>query len=217
MNDGIRILLAEDHTIVRSSMSMLLSSYGFVIVGEAETGQEAVEKALQLHPDIILLDITLPDIDGIEVTRRICTNWPEAKILALTMHSEDLYLVPFLEAGGSGYVRKSAADRDVLNAIESIMNGETFIAKDGVKTLLRVHSQAKDSPGVPGPEVLSERESIVLELTARGYTSREIGELVGISPRTVETYRSRILVKLGLVHRYELVEYALQHKIIGAG
>lgn len=217
MSDGIRILLAEDHTIVRNSMSMLLSSYGFVVVGEAETGQEAVEKALLLHPDIILLDITLPDIDGIEVTRSICANWPEAKILALTMHSEDLYLVPFLEAGGSGYVRKSAADRDVLSAIESIMKGETFVAEDGVKTLLRVHSLANNSPAVPGPDVLSERERMVLELTARGYTSREIGDQIGISPRTVETYRSRILVKLGLAHRYELVKYALQYRIIGTG
>jgi two-component system response regulator NreC len=214
MNAGIRILLAEDHTIVRNSMAMLLSSYGFVVVGETDTGQDAVEKALLLHPDIILLDITLPDIDGIEVTRRICASWPDAKILALTMHSEDLYLIPFLEAGGSGYVRKSAADRDVLSAIESIMKGETFVAEDGVKTLLRVHSLANNIPAVPGPEVLSERERVVLELTARGYTSRQIGEQIGISPRTVETYRSRLLVKLGLAHRYELVEYALQHKII---
>jgi two-component system response regulator NreC len=214
MNAPICILLAEDHTIVRNSMAMLLSSYGFVVVGEAETGEEAVKKALLLHPDIILLDITLPDMDGIEVTRRICADWPEAKILALTMHSEDLYLIPFLEAGGSGYVRKSAADRDVLSAIESIMKGETFVAEDGVKTLLRVHSLAKSNPASPGPEVLSERERMVLELTARGYTSREIGDQIGISPRTVETYRSRILVKLGLVHRYELVEYALQHKVI---
>lgn len=217
MSEGIRILLAEDHTIVRNSLSMLLASYGFVVVGEAETGREAVEKALLLRPDIILLDITLPDIDGIEVTRNICAQWPEAKILALTMHSEDLYLIPFLEAGGSGYVRKSAADRDVLNAIECIVKGETFIAEDGVKTLLRVHSHAKSGTAVPGPEVLSERERLVLELTARGYTSREIGDQIGISPRTVETYRSRILVKLGLMHRYELVDYALQHKIIGTG
>ncbi|MDD5467874.1 MAG: response regulator transcription factor [Anaerolineales bacterium] len=214
MNAGIRILLAEDHTIVRNSMAMLLSSYGFVVVGEAETGQEAVEKALLLRPDLILLDITLPDFDGIEVTRRICADWPQAKILALTMHSEDVYLIPFLEAGGSGYVCKSAADRDVLSAIESIMKGETFVAEDGVKALLRVHSHANNIPAVPGPEMLSERERMVLKLTARGYTSREIGDQIGISPRTVETYRSRILVKLGLEHRYELVEYALQHRII---
>lgn len=215
MSSGIRILLAEDHTIVRNSMSLLLSAYGFDVVGEAESGHEAVQMALSLHPDIILLDITLPDMDGIEVTSSICSKWPEAKILALTMHSEELYLVPFLEAGGSGYVRKSAADRDVLSAIESIMGGETFIGEDGIKVLLREHSLAKSSQAMPDPGVLSDRERLVLELTARGYTSREIGDQVGISPRTVDTYRSRIMVKLGLVHRYELVEYALQHGIIG--
>jgi len=217
MTSGIRILLAEDHTIVRNSMAMLLSSYGFEVVGEAETGLEAIEKSLLLHPDIILLDITLPDIDGIEVTRSICSKWPEAKILALTMHSEELYLVPFLEAGGSGYVRKSAADRDVLSAIETIMKGDTFIGDDGIKTLLREHTHSKSSQAVPGPEVLSERERLVLELTARGYTSREIGDQIGISPRTVETYRARIQVKLGLMHRHELVEYALKYGIIGTG
>jgi DNA-binding NarL/FixJ family response regulator len=215
MSEGIRILLAEDHTIVRNSMAMLLSSYGFEIVGEAETGHEAVDKALSLRPDIVLLDITLPDMDGIEVTRSICSKWPEAKILALTMHSEELYLVPFLEAGGSGYVQKSAADRDVIDAINSIMKSGTFIGENGVKALLREHSLAKNDQAVPDPDVLSDRELLVLELTARGYTSREIGDQIGISPRTVDTYRSRIMVKLGLMHRFELVEYALKHGIIG--
>lgn len=194
---------------------MLLTSYGFVVEGEAENGSEAIEKALRLRPDIILLDITLPDIDGIEVTRRICAAWPEAKILALTMHSEDLYLIPFLEAGGSGYVRKSAADRDVLNAVEAVMKGGIFVAESGVQALLREHSHTKGNP--PGPEVLSGRERLVLELTVRGYTSREIGDQIGISPRTVETYRARILEKLGLMHRYELVDYALHHGILEPG
>lgn len=214
MTQGVRILLAEDHTIVRNSMVMLLSSYGFDVVGEAENGQEAVKKALQLRPDVVLLDITLPDMDGVEVTRRICAEWPEAKILALTMHSEEVYLIPFLEAGGSGYVCKSAADRDVLSAIECIMKGETFVAEGGIQTLVRAHTQASGQRHLPGPETLSERERIVLKMIARGYTSREIGDQIGISPRTVETYRYRLMVKLGLEHRYELVDYALQHKLI---
>src|SRR4030042_2052612 len=116
MINGIRILLVEDHAVVRSSLGLLLKSHGGEIVGEAEDGKSAITKTLELHPDIILLDITLPDMDGIEVTRRICTAWPDAKVLALTMHSEDVYLLPFLEAGGAGYVRKSSADKDVLNA-----------------------------------------------------------------------------------------------------
>ena len=206
--------MVEDHAVVRSSLGMLLTAHGGVIVGEAADGSGAIQQALDLHPDIILMDITLPDMDGIEVTRKICTAWPEAKVLALTMHSEDVYLVPFLEVGGVGYVRKSAADRDVLNAIKTIQAGESFISQDGLETLLRRHKPSSNDPQPPGPDVLSDRERLVLEKTARGYTSREIGEQLCISPHTVDTYRTRVMVKLGLVSRPELVEYALRNHII---
>jgi DNA-binding NarL/FixJ family response regulator len=214
MLDGVRILLVEDHAVVRSSLGMLLKSHGADIVGEAEDGRSAIEKALELRPDIVLMDITLPDMDGIEVTRQICAAWPDAKVLALTMHSEDVYLVPFLEAGGVGYVRKSAADRDVLNAIRSIRAGESFISSNGLEALLRQHRPSTENAQPPGPEVLSDRERLVLEKTVRGYTSREIGEQLSISPHTVDTYRTRVMVKLGLVNRPELVEYALRHHLI---
>jgi DNA-binding NarL/FixJ family response regulator len=160
------------------------------------------------------LDITLPDMDGIEVTRRICSAWPDAKVLALTMHSEDVYLLPFLEAGGVGYVRKSAADRDVLNAITTLLSGETFISASGLEVLLRQHRPTTDDAPTPGPDILSEREYLVLEKTARGYSSREIGAQLNISPHTVDTYRTRVMVKLGLTNKPELVEYALHHHII---
>jgi DNA-binding NarL/FixJ family response regulator len=214
MINGIRILLVEDHAVVRSSLALLLKSHGGEIVGEAENGKSAIAKALELHPDIILLDITLPDMDGIEVTRRICTTWPDAKVLALTMHSEDVYLLPFLEAGGAGYVRKSSADKDVLNAIKTILSGESFISSDGLEVLLRQHRPTTDDAQTPGPDILSERERLVLEKTARGYSSREIGTQLNISPHTVDTYRTRVMVKLGLVSKPELVEYALSHHII---
>jgi DNA-binding NarL/FixJ family response regulator len=214
MLNGVRILLVEDHAVVRSSLGMLLTAHGALIVGEAADGADAICQTLALRPDLILMDITLPDKDGIEVTREICAAWPEAKVLALTMHSEDVYLVPFLEAGGVGYVRKSAADRDVLNAIKTIQAGESFISQDGLEALLQRHKPAANGPQSPGPEVLSDRERLVLEKTARGYTSREIGEQLNISPHTVDTYRTRLMVKLGLVSRPELVEYALRHHII---
>jgi DNA-binding NarL/FixJ family response regulator len=215
MIEGVRILLVEDHTVVRSSLGMLLASHGAQIAGEAENGRNAVIKALELRPDVILMDITLPDINGIEATRQICESWPDARILALTMHSEDVYLVPFLEAGGAGYIRKSAADRDVFNAIKTVMRGETFIGIGGLEALLRQHKPSSNVAQPPGPEALSDREKLVLEQTARGYTSREIGEKLNISPHTVDTYRTRVMVKLGLASRHELVEYALQHQIIG--
>jgi DNA-binding NarL/FixJ family response regulator len=214
MLNGVRILLVEDHAVVRSSLGMLLTAHGALIVGEAADGAGAIRLTHDLHPDIILMDITLPDMDGIEVTRKICAAWPEAKILALTMHSEDVYLVPFLEAGGVGYVRKSAADRDVLNAIKTLQAGESFISQDGLETLLQRHKPSANAPQPPGPDVLSERERLVLEKTVRGYTSREIGEQLNISPHTVDTYRTRVMVKLGLVSRPELVDYALRYHLM---
>jgi two-component system response regulator NreC len=210
---GVRVLLVEDHKVVRSSLRLLLESYGAQVVGETGSGETAVELALSLRPDITLMDITLAGLNGIEATRLIREAWPEARLLALTMHDEDVYLVQFLEAGGSGYVRKASADRDVIQAIESVLAGRTFLGEEGVRTLLQRQQSQPDSP-FPGPEVLSERELEVLILTVRGYTSREIGEQLFISPHTVDTYRARVMDKLGLEHRYQLVEFALQHHIL---
>lgn len=214
MIEGIRILLVDDHAIVRSSLGLLLSAHGAVVIGEAEDGESAIAMACELRPDVILMDLTLPEMDGIEATRRICQAWPAAKILALTMHGEDLYLTPFLEAGGVGYVRKSAVDREVLSAIEAIYHGETFLQSEGVETLVRKQRAGVASALQPGPETLSERERLVLEKTVRGFTSNEIGDQLGISSRTVDTYRKRLMQKLGLSRRHELVDYALQHHLL---
>ncbi|MCI0519098.1 MAG: response regulator transcription factor [Chloroflexi bacterium] len=215
MIDGVRILLVEDHTVVRSSLALLLQSHGGQIVGEASNGRDAIARALILRPDVVLMDITLPDMDGIEATRQICEAIPETRVLALTMHNEDVYLVPFLEAGGAGYIRKSAADRDLITAIKAVRTGEAFIGAGGLEALLRQHRPSPGAGASPGPEVLSDRERLVLEKTARGFTSREIGEQLTISPHTVDTYRTRVMVKLNLATRHDLVEYALRHHIIG--
>jgi DNA-binding NarL/FixJ family response regulator len=208
-----RVLLVEDHKVVRSSLRLLLESFGAQVVGETGSGENAVTLALSLRPDIILMDITLAGLNGIEATRQIREAWPEARLLALTMHSEDVYLVQFLEAGGSGYVRKASADRDVIQAIESVLAGGTFLGEEGVRTLLQRQQSQPEAP-IPGPELLSERELEVLVLTVRGYTSREIAGQLFISPHTVDTYRARVMDKLGLEHRHQLVEYALQHHIL---
>lgn len=208
--NGVTILLVEDHAVVRSSLRLLLEAQGAEVVGETGSGETAVQLALGLHPDVILMDITLTGLNGIEATRQIQAAWPEARILALTMHSEEIYLVQFLEAGGRGYVRKASADRDVIQAIETVLAGGTFLGEDGLKTLL----QQQSDTALAGPEVLSERERAVLTLTARGYTSREIGEQLNISPHTVDTYRARLMEKLGLEHRHELVEYALKFHLL---
>lgn len=205
------VLLVEDHAVVRSSLRLLLEAHGFEVIGETGEGEKAVQLALELRPDLVLMDISLSGLDGIQATRRIRQSWPEARLLALTMHSEEDFLVQFLEAGGSGYVRKASADRDVIQAIKTVLAGGTFLGEAGVQTLLQ--QRQPDAPE-PGPEVLSERERDVLELTVRGYTSREIGEQLSISPHTVDTYRGRLMEKLGLQHRHELVEFALKHRLL---
>lgn len=214
MIEGVRILLVDDHAVVRSSLGVLLASHGAQVVGEAAEGAGAIALALELRPDIILMDITLPDMDGVQATQAICAAWPDAKILALTMHSEALYLVPFLEAGGLGYVQKSVADHEVLQAIQRLHQGETYIHDQGIAALVRQHRPASAPPDSPGPDVLSDRERAVLEQTVRGYTNREIAAQLHISPRTVDTYRARVMEKLGLNHRHELVDYALRHRLL---
>lgn len=212
--NGITILLVDDHSVMRSSLGVLLAQQGATIAGEAETGEKAIRLALELRPDIILMDLTLPDMDGIQATQAICAVWPEARIVALTMHSEDLYLLPFLRAGGAGYVQKSAADKELLKAVDSVHQGENFLQDHGVDILIRATSDPDHASSADRPEVLSERERVVLEQTVRGYTNREIAEQLGISPRTVDTYRARVMEKLGLEHRYQLVDYALRHNLL---
>jgi DNA-binding NarL/FixJ family response regulator len=214
MIEGVRILLVDDHNVVRSSLGLMMKSFGAQVVGEAEDGRSAIARALELRPDVILMDITLPDMDGIEATRQIVAAWPEARVLALTMHNEAEYLIPFLDAGGVGFIRKAAADRDVLAAIQVVMQGQHFLGEQGIRILL---NQAPGDPSgeTPGPEILSERERTVLEMTARGFTSREIGLQLHLSPHTVDTYRSRLMEKLGLATRHELVDYAIQHRLLG--
>ncbi len=210
MTNSIQVLLVDDHAIVRSGLRLLLEqTTDMVVIGEAEDGASAVTQTLALHPDVVVMDITLPDFDGIEATRRIRAAIPNACVLALTMHDEDTYLVPFLNAGGMGYVRKSSSDRNLVEAVRQVHRGESFLHPEGVEAIVRKHRAHE-----PEPESLSERERQVLTLTAKGYTSREIGDQLGLSPRTIETYRERIMQKLELGHRSELVEYALQHHLL---
>ena len=210
MTDPIRVLLVDDHSVVRTGLRLLLEKDSdIVVIGEAENGAQAVELANSLRPTVIVMDITLPDFDGIEATRQIRAAIPDACILALTMHDEDTFLVPFLDAGGMGYVRKSFSDRDLVEAVRRVARGESFLQPEGVQTIVRKHHDHE-----PGLDALSERERQVLALTAKGHTSREIGDQLSLSPRTVETYRERIMQKLGLAHRSELVEYALRHRLL---
>lgn len=215
MKDKIRVFLTDDHTLLRNALSMLLEGQTDIeVVGEAANGTDAVQGVIQGKPDVVLMDITLPDFDGVEATEKILQVSTRTKVIAVTMHMEDVYLLKFLNAGGMGYVHKSAADRDLLKAIHTVMNGEIFLSSAGVQVMARQYCSTESVSEIK-PDVLSDRERQVLQLLARGFTSREIGEKLFLSPRTIETYRERIAVKLKLEHRSELVDYAIRYKLLG--
>lgn len=214
MNKKIRIFLADDHTLLRNALRMLLDGQpDLEVVGEAATGELTVQDVIREQPDLVLMDITLPDFDGVEATGRILKELPQIRVIAVTMHMEDVYLLKFLNAGGRGYVHKSAADRDLLKAIHTVMSGEVFLSPEGVQVVARQYLPTESVSEVK-PDVLSDRERQVLQLVARGFTCREIAEKLYLSPRTIETYRERITVKLQLENRSDLVDYAIRYKLL---
>jgi two-component system, NarL family, response regulator NreC len=215
MNDTIRILLADDHSVLRAGLRALLDAEPDMrVVGEAGTGEEALEKLELLRPDVVVMDLSMPGIGGLEATRQASGNG--TRVLVLTMHAEDEYLLAVLEAGGSGYVRKTSADQDLTHAIRTVARDEVFLYPNAAKLLLQGY-RVRGEPASPDPlEKLTERERDVMMYTAEGFSSSEIGDKLFISPKTVDTYRSRIMEKLGLNHRSELVRHALNAGLLKA-
>ncbi len=215
MNHKIRVFLTDDHTLLRNALTLLLEGEkDMEVVGEASDGCECLEGVRQRKPDVVLMDISLPDCDGVEVTGQILSILPRTRVVAVTMHMEEVYLLKFLHAGGRGYVHKSAADRELIKAIRTVMKGDVFLSAAGVQVVANQYCRTESVSEIT-PDVLSERERQVLRLLARGFTSREIGEKLFLSPRTIETYRERITVKLNLEHRSDLVDYAIRYKLLG--
>ena len=208
----ISVVLADDHVVLRAGLRALLDAeMGIEVVGEASTGDEAVDLVRELRPTIVVMDLSMPGSGGLEATRRIVALDLDSRVLVLTMHAEEEYLVPVLEAGASGYLNKTVADKSLIEAIRVVARGEVFLPPQATKLLLREYKAAGSAEGGPDPlHKLSTREQEVLALTAEGYSSKEIGEKLFISPKTVDTYRSRIMEKLGLNHRAELVRFALR-------
>lgn len=207
----ISVLLADDHGIVRAGLRALLDAQQDIdVVGEASSGEEAVRLAEELRPDIIIMDISMPG-GGLEATRKIAKLELPTRILILTIHAEERYLLPVLEAGGSGYVRKASLHTDLIDAIRTVYRGEVFLEPAATRMLLQGYlDRANDGIELDPGKLLSEREREVLKLTAEGFTAQEIGDQLFLSPKTVETYRHRIMHKLGFSHRSELVRYALR-------
>lgn len=212
----IRVLLAEDHAIVRDGLRMLLQSEpDFVVVAEATNGREAVAQAKATQPDIAILDITMPELSGLEATRLIKTDSPQTQVLILTMHESDEYFFRALEAGASGYVLKKAATQDLIAAARAVARGEAFLYPSVAKKLIgdyvrRVQTGAESS----GYAALSEREREILLLIAQGLSNHQIAERLAVASSTVQTHRGHILEKLGLQTTADLVKFAVQQGLI---
>ncbi|HEX8362854.1 MAG TPA: response regulator transcription factor [Longimicrobium sp.] len=215
MSDKIRVLLVDDHAVLRAGLEALLGlEPDLEVVGKASTGEEAIERVGAVRPDVVIMDLGMPGMGGLEATRQIAASGGSARVLVLTSHAEEEYLLPVLEAGGSGYVKKTSADEDLISAIRTVARGEVFLYPSATKLLLNGFRKAEARGEASPVEELSEREREVLQLTAEGYSSVETGKKLFLSPKTVDTYRSRLMQKLGLAHRADLVRFALDNGLL---
>lgn len=212
----IRVLIVDDHTIVREGVRLLLDGAADIeVVGEAAEGEAALDQVRVLRPDVVLMDITMPGMSGLEATRLIKKQWPEVQVLALTMHESEEYFFQILHAGASGYVLKGASSAELLSAIRAAARGDVFLhpslARKLVGDYLRRVGAGEERSSYDG---LTPREKEVLTLIAEGHTNREIAERLVISPSTVQTHRGRIMEKLSLQNRTELIKYAIRRGLI---
>jgi two-component system, NarL family, response regulator NreC len=210
--DLIRVVLVDDHAVVRAGLKAVLGSAKDIdVVGEGRNGREAIALAERLNPDVIVMDLSMAEMDGAAATKELTAKGTTARILILTMHAEDEYLVPLLEAGASGYLVKSAADRELVDAVRTVAHGDQYLqaaaARALAKELRRRESHADERDQF---EKLSAREKDILRLVGGGYSAPEIGAKLNISAKTVDTYKQRIQEKIGLSHRSDYVRFALK-------
>lgn len=213
---GLRIVLADDHEVVRSGLRALVdATSGMEVVGEARDGAEACRRALELRPDVVVMDVSMPVLDGAEATERIRRDCPGVRVLALTMHEDRGHLTRLLQAGASGYLPKRAAADELVRAIQVVAGGGTYVDPQLAGTLLG--GAAEPARGHGDGQRLSEREEDVLRRIAWGASNKEIAAELRISVKTVETYKARIADKLGLKTRTDIVRYAVRQGWMGDG
>jgi len=214
--DSIRVLLVEDHTIVRKGLRALLEGQSdILVVGEAEDGRQALEQVQQILPDVVLMDIGMPGLNGLEATRQIKHQFPKTKVVVLTMHTNAEYIFNVLQAGASGYLIKQAATEEVISAIRAVYHGESFLSPSiSTKVIEEYLRRAGKTELVDPFERLTSREREVLQLIAEGRSTQEIAALLYVSGKTVETHRARLMEKLGIYTIAELTQYAIRKGII---
>jgi DNA-binding NarL/FixJ family response regulator len=206
----VRIVIADDHGIVRSGVKLLLDRQpDMEVVAEAEDGVDAVEKVIDQRPDVAILDVSMPRMTGLQATHEIKRQAPATQVLILSMHDDERYLFEALRAGASGYVLKRAADQDLVNAVRAASRGEPFLTSSAQQALIRDFVERGDDPAE-----LSPREQEVVKLIAEAHTNKEIAEILHLSEKTVESHRGRVLQKLGMRDRVELVRYAIRQGLV---
>jgi len=210
--DTIRVALADDHTVVRAGLrAVLTSARDIEIVGEASTGREAVELVQREKPDVIVMDLSMPELDGAAATKEIVARGLGTRVLVLTMHTEEEYLVPVMEAGAAGYLVKTNADRELVDAVRAVAYGDVYVRPVAAAVMAKMLTRKdRKQPEREVFDKLTARERDVLRLTGQGYSAPEIGRQLAISPKTVDTYKQRIHEKAQLSHRSEYVQFALR-------
>jgi two-component system, NarL family, response regulator NreC len=206
----IRVVLADDHVLVRQSLKSLLEREGFHVVGEASDGQEAIRRVESLHPDIAVMDLSMPTLNGVDAARELSRSSPKTNSILLTQHNEDQYVSEALEAGVKGYVLKSQAACDLVQAINQISRGEAYLSPGVFGAVMEAFRSKSERPRDP----LTARERQVLQLIAEGKSTKEIASLLGISTKTAESHRTRLMQKLDIHETASLVRYAVRRGIV---
>jgi two-component system, NarL family, response regulator NreC len=214
----LRIVLGDDHTLVRQGLRKILEESGeWEVVAEAGDGREAVRQVLALRPDVVLLDIGMPLLNGIESTRQIVRRHPEIRVLILSMHADEPYIIKALQAGAKGYLLKDSADTDLIRGVADVAAGKSFFSPAVAKVMLDDYVRHLADKGISDRyDALSEREREIFQLIAEGHSNKDIAEVLWISPATVETHRAHIFQKLDLHNTAEVVLYAVRRGIISS-
>ncbi len=212
----IRVLIVDDHTLVREGIRALLALASDVdVVGEAENGREALERTRQLAPDVVLMDLAMPIMGGLEATRRIRKEFAGTRVLALTQYDDSEYVVPVIEAGARGFITKMAAFSELASAIQAVYNGESYLSPSAAAALVEECQQKTDTSGEKDAyQQLTDREREVLKLVVEGYTVRQMADMLVVSPKTVEWYKTNLMKKLKVHNRMDLIKFAIRKGVI---